>query len=760
MLKKIAVLMVLGGLVLPAWAAEPMLDEIIVSAQKRDENIQDVPLSVSAIGEETLKFKNIADLNEAQAYLPNVNIIASNTFNFIWMRGLGSDYNKGFEQSVGILIDGVSLGRAAYLTGGLLDLAAIEVLRGPQGTLYGKNTIAGALHLKTGQPDFEFGGNTELLGGEFAHMRARAMLTGPLFGDTIAFRAAASYDKADGVAFNETRGIDQGDLNSLNGRFKLRARNDWLDAVLSVEGASIKDNGPRSELYAATEDVLALYQTFDARTEDDVFNGKKQMDAPSFSDKDILSAVLTADVSMGDYTLTSISAYAQLDEDVAFDADMGPIPVLEFTNNEDFSQFTQELRLTSPLGERFDFVAGAYFSWSELYAFADAGLLKDDVGGTLIDQLAPAAASGVLGPVGDAVNLIVSGAASGLGAEGFAENNIQFIDQVQTGGAVFGQANWHWNDWLTLIGGVRVSYDEKDVQAELYLTGSGLLFPSAVPGTEEFNETRSRAEWDVSPKASVKVAFDGDIMGFVTVARGFKSGGFNASASNASQLEFESETSWTYEAGVKADFLSGAARVNAGIFRTEFSDLQVSAFNGFSFVVENAASAISQGLEVEGWLALSENLMFNFSGALLDATYDSFPGGPCSATSGEEAPCDQTGETLPYAPEWSGAVGFIYQQPLGNLPFHMVLSADLTFSDFIYFTVDHDPIDSSEAYGMVNARIGFADVDERWSFLVYVDNVTDEDVLASSDDTPLFPGTHFGGAYAPRTVEAEFRVYF
>ncbi len=760
MLKRFAMPLVLSVWVMPLWAAEPMLDEIVVSAQKRDENIQDVPLSVSAIGEETLKFKNIADLNEAQAYLPNVNIIASNTFNFIWMRGLGSDYNKGFEQSVGIIIDGVSLGRAAYLTGGLLDLSAIEVLRGPQGTLYGKNTIAGALHLKTGKPEFEFGGNVELLGGELDHRRARGVVTGPIWGEAIAFRAALSYDKADGVTFNETRGIDQGDLNSLNGRFKLRARNDWLDATLSMEGASIKDNGPRSELYAATEDVLALYKTFDPRTEDNVFNGKKQMDAPSFSDKDIINGVLTADISFGAYTLTSISAYAQLDEDVAFDADMGPIPVLEFTNNEDFNQFTQELRLTSPLGETFDFVAGAYFSHSELYAFANAGLLKDDVGGTLIDQLLPAATAGALGPLGDAVDLIVSGVTTGLGAEGFAENNIQSIDQVQSGGAVFGQANWHLTDWLTLIGGVRLSYDEKDVHADLYLTGSGLLFPAAVPDTEEFDETRSRSEWDVSPKASVKVSFNEDIMGFVTVARGFKSGGFNASASNASQLEFESETSWTYEAGIKADFMGGAARVNAGIFRTEFSDLQVSAFNGFSFVVENAASAISQGLEVEGWLAVSENLMFNFSGALLDATYDSFPGGPCSATSGEEAPCDQSGETLPYAPEWSGAAGFIYQQPLGNLPFLMLLSADLTFSDFIYFTVDHDPIDSSDAYGMVNARIGFADVNERWSFLVYIDNVTDENVLASSDDTPLFPGTHFGAAYAPRTVEAEFRIYF
>ncbi|MGB1088555.1 MAG: TonB-dependent receptor plug domain-containing protein, partial [Alphaproteobacteria bacterium] len=200
----------------------PQLDEIIVTAQKRAEDVQDVPLSVTAIGGEELKEKNMADLNTVAAYAPNLSVLATPTFNFIYMRGVGSDYNRGFEQSVGIIIDEVFYGRPSYVSNGLLDLAAVEVLRGPQGTLYGKNSAAGALHLITASPEPDWSFDADAKFGERQAKRFRAAFGGPLFSDELSFRMAYMQDFQEGDIINTTLGgREERNLDNENIRLKL-----------------------------------------------------------------------------------------------------------------------------------------------------------------------------------------------------------------------------------------------------------------------------------------------------------------------------------------------------------------------------------------------------------------------------------------------------------------------------------------------------------------------------------------------------------
>ena len=190
---------------------DAVLDEVVVTAQKRPEDVQDIPLSVSAIGAETIKDQNIANLNDAGNLLPNVQIGASPSFTFVSIRGLGSGVNRGFESTVAMIIDEVFYGRPSYFSNGMLDLAGIEVLRGPQGTLYGKNSPAGAILLRTAQPDFEWGIDADAHYGTHNHTRYRVAGGGPIVEDRLAFRAAFGIDKRDGNLFNTTLDEDAAD---------------------------------------------------------------------------------------------------------------------------------------------------------------------------------------------------------------------------------------------------------------------------------------------------------------------------------------------------------------------------------------------------------------------------------------------------------------------------------------------------------------------------------------------------------------------
>ncbi|CAE7404991.1 fyuA [Symbiodinium microadriaticum] len=771
----------------PAPAAEeavedrgPMLDEIIVTAQKRAEDIQDVPLSVTAIGGEAIKENNMNDLNTVATFAPNFEVLATPTFNFIYMRGLGSGYNRGFEQSVAIIIDEVFYGRPSYLSNGLLDLYAVEVLRGPQGTLFGKNSAAGALHLRTVTPEPDWETDSDLLVGDRELIRFRTAIGGPIPGlsDDFSFRIAALYESQEGDIENTTlNGRKERNLDNQTLRTKFRWQpSSTFDVLLAATFANVTQGGSGTQLTKVRPRHLAAMKVYDPRTEGDVFDDLTHQNDPGFVDRDTWDATLTVNWDVLDgYTLTNVTNMAVMDEDVLFDADFSPIPFLTLLNDEDYQQISQEFRVTSPPGT-FEFVAGLFYFRSDIQAtydvvnyleLAEIGLLTGAVEGGVDPSFFDNELAGTLAAT-------QSKARQDLEGTPVIETSTTDFDQLSNSYAAFGQATWHLTEQFQTTVGLRVTYEEKElsydhrlinnrtgVEGEASVTNplGSVAFPVIQTGNVQFQENRVREETDISPKISATYNWTDEVMTYVTIARGFKSGGFNAQAINPDQLEYEEEGSITYEGGLKSELLEGAARFNISAFHTEFSDLQITSFDGVSFVVTNAADATINGVEFEGMLITPWNLLFSMNGAWIDAKYDSFTTGPCGAETGETV-CDLSGRPLTNAPEWNGTFNVAYDAQLFDWPVHLHAGLSAMYNSLTYFTVDLDPIDTREANTQLRGRVGVRGIDGNWHLMLFGTNLTDTEALAGNNDVPTFVGSHFGGRVPTTAFQLELRVLY
>ena len=727
-----------------------MLDEIVVTAQKRAESIQDVPISMSAIDSEFMDQVSIGDLNELSLYVPNIKIGASPTAASMYIRGLGSGGNRGFEQSVGLFVDGIYFGRINYLTDGMVDLDRVEVLRGPQGTLFGKNTVAGALSIWTGTPSDEWIGNLSVLFGEYDHQRYKAMISGPIVEDVISFRLAGMSDQRDGLVENRMTGIAGGNIDKDVIRGKLRFDiTPEFDVTLGAEMTRVDQHGPGFQLIKWGPNTARGYRAFDERAEADGSDRKTTEDFQGFSYRNSEGGSLQANWEIGEYNLVAISGYSQFEHNVNFDADFGPVPLLTTENDDAFKQFNQEVRIASPSWEKFDFIVGAYYYWSNWAVFNDTPALTESIDQVLLALLLPTAAEGLVDAFGPDLDF----------PNQAADRQLTTFDQDTKSYALFGQASWHITDKLSLIGGLRAAYEEKDARIKKEFE-NGLVFGVAV-GNEEYDVDVSRDEQNIAPKVSVKYDWTNDIMTYATYAEGYKAGGFNPTAGDPSLLEFDAEHATSYEAGIKTKLLSGAAILNFGVFWTNFEDLQTSSFDGSNWVVSNAAEATTKGVEVEAhWMPL-EAVRVTTGFGWTRARFDDYRSAPCYiGEEGGNPGCDKTGERLPGAPELNGSLSVNAGVPIGNLPMLFVMGGDIIYQSEIYLDGDLDPNLESEAAARYNLRLGFSDIDRQWSFMVNGKNLTDELILAGGTDVPLQQGTYLGGYFAPRLITAVFRVNF
>lgn len=782
----------------------PRLDEIIVTAQKRAEDVQDVPLSVTAIGGETLKEKNIGDLASVGEYTPNMTITNTPTFNFITMRGLGSGWNRGFEQSVAIVIDEVFYGRPSYLSNGQLDLSSIEVLRGPQGTLFGKNAVAGALHLRTAKPTNEWAVDADGTYGSENFRRVRGVVGGPLFSEDLSFRISFLDEERDGDIFNTLLKVDENQINNQSGRAKFL----WDDGgkfnvLLSINGGTLRQDGSGAQSTLTKPRYQAAFEVFDPNFNDKI-DGFTSKDIRDYVDREYWDTTLHAEYEVGEALLSSISNYAWFDEDVYIDPDYAPMKALDLDNSEDYRQFSQEFRITSGPGE-WEYIAGLYAYLTDIYAtysyatyidVADAVALT---GVLLLDQCNNSdlgldaeqyrqcrdavqndAVSGRLaGESIQAKQLLTGGAAQ--------ESSNRVFDQQTDSFAAFGQVNWNWREDIVFTFGARVSYEEKTLHIEHHLinnttgqegnviiqdpedgsysqgsqpVGGAMTLQLFTPGIEEFTADKERTEFDISPKFSVQYIPNDDMMYYFTYGRGFKSGGFNAQPNRPDNIEFEEETSDTYEVGVKSEWLDGAARANVSVFYTSFKGLQIAAFNGVEFVVDNAADATIKGVEWEGMLAPMEGLLLAASGAYTDAKYDSFPVGPCQVDKQGLRICDLSGGVLPAAPKWQHTLSATWDRELFNWGFNLHAGVDGLFEGENYINTDLDERTKKDGSWMLRARIGVHADDGRWSLMMFGDNLTDRDNRVVENDSPAQYEAFFGIVEPGRSFEVQGRFVF
>ncbi|WP_374962829.1 TonB-dependent receptor [Spongiibacter tropicus] len=811
----------------PLFAA-PALEEVIVTATLRAASLQDVPVSVNAVSGEKMAEAGIAKVEDLQAYVPNLTMSETGIGTNIYIRGIGSGINPGFEQSVGMYFDGVSYGRAQLTRAPFLDLARVEVLRGPQNILFGKNSIAGALSLISARPSQEFEGSVSATyEPDFNEQILDLVLSGPLT-DTIGARLAIRKRDIDGHIENLTLNRDEPgrDEGTIRAIFEWAAT-DNLTAMLKLEAGKFDVDGRQIEIIN-DQPAVSTTGAFDGRTygeildftevgvgpivlasvdaDPSVLNNKldyKRSSNGDFSYNDTQNLTLNVDYYREGHQFTFITGILGYDTEELCDCDFTGAPVFSVGAEENYDQYSQEFRWVSPVGETFEFIAGGFYQKSDLEFFDSINVDSD-----ILPGLLNAADIQEAGGRGERPPADLSGGVLGLTGIGDAGDEIRglgtpryFTTETELF-SVFLQTTWNVTDLFRATLGLRYAHEEKTGSRNMDFSVDGVIVPEGEVDTvvaknfsaERHNLKGSRTEENLSPSINLQYDWSDEMMVYATLSRGFKSGGYDA-RSNASpdtnqirplqnldngeplvlvgSFEYEEEQATSLEIGAKTTLMDGAAELNIAAFYTEYDDLQVSIFDGtLGFNVGNAGAATTMGIELDGRMAITEHLMLTGALAFLDFEFTEFENGQCyqgqtpDSISADGTPfCDYKGKTNQYVADYSGNVGLAYTR---------MLTSDLEFrgiTDFV-FTGDYnssqnlDPSQEQDGYVKVNLRLSVADVAAGWEVALLAKNLTDEEIVSYSNDTPLsksiFGSTgHYGFIEPPRSfaIQGTYRWY-
>ena len=766
-----------------------LLDEITVTAAYREQGLQDVPVSVSAVTGDMIANVGLQKVEDIQFLVPNFTMTETGISTNIFIRGIGSGINQAFEQSVGTYIDGVYYGRAQQARAPFLDLERVEVLRGAQSILFGKNSVAGALNITTAKPSQEFEGSI-FVSNEFEDSETivEGVLSGA-FSDTVRARVAVRSRELDGYMTNATLNRDEPNREDWTVRGTLQADlTPDLTATLKVEVGEFDVTGRHIEIVneqpaAAGPFTGLLYNQALANVfmQDPSVLNVVQDDVRSsngdFSNNESTSYVLTLDWGLGEHDLKSVSAFSDFEYDEFCDCDYTGAVVFGAALQEQYEQFSQEFRLSSPLRDDYDYILGVYYQTSE-HDYKDQIIVPAN------SVLVPALNGNALLPPGSGTAI----AASKADRVAFVENDVL---------SAFAQFNWHLNDAWTLQLGGRITKDERDGRRTLRILGldsnplppaQGLapviysaafritseeLVPIATidptaafllarDGTLPVSGTRDKTKF--SPE--VKLVWDAadDALLYFTWAQGFKSGSFDFRANNrgvsptmAESFEFDDEEATNFELGGKFSLAGGAAEINAAAFFTDFSDLQISIFDsGLGFNVGNAATAEVIGLEVDGRWAATENLTITGGFAVTDFEFTNFENGQCYFGKapnvdfdGDDTPelCSYTGNSNQMVSDFQGNLGFNFNYPVFD-DMEFTALVDIFYTSEYDASATFDPALVQDGYSMYNLRLGIGPTDGNWEIAVLGKNLGDEKVLQFGGDTPLASTFGFKSNYA------------
>lgn len=771
--------------------SERILEEITVTAQYREQGLQDVPISVSAVTGDTLTRTALQKAEDIQFLVPNFNMTETGISTSVFIRGIGSGINQGFEQSVGYYIDGVHYPRGQQSRMPFLDLERVEVLRGPQSILFGKNSVAGALNITTAKPTDEFEGSifvsAETEDGETI---VEGMLSGP-FSDRVRARIAARSRDSDGYIHNATLSRDEPNRKDWTVRGTMEF--DITDNVMATFKAEVGDfdvKGRHVEVINEQPSIAGpplggltwsqiLVGAFgqDPSVLNNTQDGIRSSN-DDFSFNSLETYVLTFDWALGEFDLKSVSAWETFDYDEFCDCDFTGADVFGAALQEKYEQFSQEFRLTSPLNDNFDYILGLYYQTSD-HEYHDQ-IIVDPA-----SMLIPA------------INLLTTGnptTGSGNLIPATEANRTATVDNEVLSG--FAQFNWHLSDAWTLQLGGRVTKDQRDGFRTLSILAQGggplpaaqfaaplvygglfgitstnlsdpLLGPTAAALVAAYGSlpvSGSRDKTKFSPDVKVVWDVNDDVMLYTSWARGFKSGSFDFRANNrnfypdtATSFEFEDEEANNFELGGKFA-IGGTAEINATWFFTDYKDLQISIFDGvLGFNVGNAATAEILGFEIDARIAAGDYFTISGGLAYLDFEFTDFKNGQCYFgqtpdvdLDGDGTPelCDYTGQSNQMVSKWQGNVTFDFRYPIGsNLEFSALLD--------VFYKGDHDtantfdPALKQDAYTKLNARVAIGAESGRWEIALLGRNLSDEKVLQYGGDLPL-AGSTFGakGNYA------------
>jgi iron complex outermembrane recepter protein len=765
------------------------LQEIVVTAQKRVESLRDVPLSVEAVSGAKLQDANIVRLEDLKSYVPNLQVSETGIANNIYIRGIGSGLNQGFEQSVSTYMDGIYRGRGHQSRMPFLDLERVEVLRGPQPILFGKNAVAGAVNMVGARPTGSFEGMVDAsYDFENNDTISTVVLSGPV-SDRLGARLAVHARNAAGYVENLTLGRDEPKRNEFAGRLTLDFDvSDALSLSWRTEGGSYDTKGRQVEIFGETPitsgsltgltysqivagPVPPFPQGQNSTARNNVLDFKRSSNGDT-SEMTNFETALTAEYKFaGGTTLTSVTGYSTYALDELCDCDFVGATVFDAGITEDYGQFSQEFRLTSPADQTVSWIAGVFF---QEYALDEHDYLHVPTTSLVMPVLTSAflqqglcnslaTCAGLAGAFSDAVN-----------PRDFSQDSTLY--------SVFAQATWRINDAWKLAFGGRYSSEDKDGSRVTSLTrgfGGPNLPPQVLPlfaavlGIVPHNISGSRNESTFSPLVNLQYAFAQDSMVYLSWAQGSKAGGFDARSNKPPSLggtfEFEDELATTYELGVKTA-IGSTAEINADVFYTDYKDLQTSAFDGaIGFNVGNGSARV-QGVEVQGRWRATPSFTLTGSVAYLDFEWTDYFGqcyyglAPIPAGQPHAGNCDYDGFTNQLAPELTGYVSADYKWMVGSR-LRMGFTADLIYSSEYLESLTLDPAATQDAYAKINARLSLGDANGRWEVALVGRNLTDETVVNYAGDTPLAnrlfrARSYYGFVDQPMGIALEGRLNF
>lgn len=747
----------LGASALPFLAAAlaaPALaqsaDVITVTAQKREQNLQDVPISMVAVSGEELLEDNVIRLDQLDESIPNLAITDGFTGVTLNVRGIGTGQGSaGFEQSVATFIDGVYVGRGRSSIAPMMDIASVEVLRGPQPVFSGQSAVAGALNITTKDGTGDFAADLFASYGSENEVIVEGGVTLPMT-DTFGVRLAGRATGWDGYATNAATGGSHGGIDTEI----FRATANWtpaarLDLELAYEAGKSESNGLATEIIdcdtvgvpGSPPPICAFAQgdpTFaDVNLEYDL----NQMTAvgsdwlyagvgvPNTSGwGDLMPETLTTDrltfnwnYDFGGATLTGIHSTNSYNYSVTRDVDQTPYMWLHADIYEDYDQTNHELRLTSN-----DAAFDGFLDWMVGYYYQEGEIHTENH--------------------------------SHLGFAGFDVGTEFNEDNEWT--SFFASFTGHFTD--TVRGNAGIRYSDVSKSGDTYATtGTG----NAASGNGTFSRNVSTCTGGEQPGVCMDANYEtddvswqlglewdaaDDVMFYVSYSDAFKAGGFAQSGQNVvgslDAFIFDDEEANSFEVGMNSILMDGRLRLNGAIFSTDYTNLQLSSFdvNSGTFLVNNAAAATSQGIEFDGVFALTDSFDVIFNGSLLDATFDSYDGAQCSQweQSFDLNGCsfdndggnvdivsttDRSGYDLLFSPSYTFGLGFDWSFPISDT-FEGGLAGDVNWRDDYEVSDRYDPRGLQEGYAMVNLRAELFS-DSGWSAALFGNNVTDETPL-------------------------------
>jgi iron complex outermembrane receptor protein len=700
------------------------LETIVVTARRREENLQTTPVTVTAMTEAMLEEREITTVADVGRFTPNVQfdattpISGSSNSASIFIRGIGqTDYTLTIDPGVGVFLDGVYISRSVGAVLDTADVSRIEILRGPQGTLFGKNTIGGAVVVTSKRPGSDFGGELELTTGAYDRVDLRGSLNIPV-SESFKMRASAALQTRDGYVTRLIDGGRMGNRNSLSGRLiAVYEPSDRVDFTFSADVTRSREQSPGLVLLSVNENALfprinntvlnpasVCGPTVPTRLTNDRCYTSRWLPPNRYSnydtgvnqsDTDIWGASLTGNFELGSVNLKSITAYRELDSFFGRDADHSPLVIVEATHAIDQQQFSQEFQLSGELlGDRLNWLAGAFY--------------MDEKGSDINDAK--------------------------LAGAGFQSGGAISNDSY----ALFAQATFAATDALRITGGVRQTWEKKRFLPDQFITivdprAAPFLPPNRVATPPRplrvgdrllpFEEVSSSFK-KFTPSVSVDYRITPDVFAFATYSRGFKGGGFTQRVfpPETATPTFEPETANNYEVGLKTTLLNRRLRFNAAAFQTDYDDLQVTVIEGFAPKFRNAGKARIRGVETEFELIPVERLRLSGGVGYLDAKYLSVDPRAAPVT---------VNSKLVNTPEWTVNLA----SDLSLFSFggggEVKVRGDYTYRSEMFRDAVNNPQCRARGSTLVGASLAVTAPGERWSGTLGATNLTNEQNLQS-----------------------------